>query len=100
VWTIAFSGLRSREKMKARLEAGEHDDKLVELKVAQTQVQGMVLSGFGTELMEAEIQTMPDRFIPMQAQARDIPVKASPGIRRPRPGRSDGCSGYRGERPR
>lgn len=66
---------RTREKMKARLEAGELDDRMVELSVESRPVQGLVLSGVGMEQMEVEMQSMLERFMPKQAQQRQVPVK-------------------------
>ncbi len=71
---------RTREKMKARLEAGELDDRIVELNVEQKAVPGMILSGFGMEQMETEMQSMLERIMPKQAQQRQVPVSAARSI--------------------
>jgi ATP-dependent HslUV protease ATP-binding subunit HslU len=66
---------RTRDKLQARLEAGELEDRLVELNVEQKPVQGLVLSGIGMEQMEVELQSMLERIMPKQQQHRQIPVK-------------------------
>jgi len=66
---------RSRDKMKARLEAGEMDDRSVELNVEQKGAPGMIFSGIGMEHMETELQGMIERMMPRQAQKRQVTVK-------------------------
>jgi ATP-dependent HslUV protease ATP-binding subunit HslU len=67
---------RTRDKMRARLDAGELEDRSVELKVeSKPALGGLVLSGAGLEQMEADIQSMFERFAPRQAQQRRVPVK-------------------------
>src|SRR6476660_6821896 len=45
---------RTRDKMKARLEAGELEDKLVELNVEQKQVPVQIFSNLGMEQMDVD----------------------------------------------
>ena len=52
---------RVREKMKARLEAGDLEDRLVDLTAAQEEVPGM-------EQMDDVLQRMFDRLMPKGAQ--------------------------------
>ncbi len=66
---------RSRDKMKARLEAGEMEERTVELSVEQKMPHGLVLSGLGMEQMETELQGMLERFAPKQAQKRQVTVR-------------------------
>jgi len=67
---------RTREKMKARLEAGELEDRMVELTIDHKGLPGgIVLSGMGIEQIEADMQTMLERIMPKQAQQRQVPVK-------------------------
>jgi ATP-dependent HslUV protease ATP-binding subunit HslU len=66
---------RTRDKLRARLEAGELEERTVELRIEPKQVQGMVLSSLGMEQMEVELQSMLERFMPKQAQQRQLPVK-------------------------
>lgn len=66
---------RSREKMKAMLEAGELEDRQVELKVEQRAVPVQIFSNLGMEQMDVDFQSMFERIMPKQAQDRQVPVK-------------------------
>jgi ATP-dependent HslUV protease ATP-binding subunit HslU len=66
---------RTREKMKAKLEAGEMDDRLVELTVEQKAVPVQIFSNLGMEQMDVDFQNMFERIMPKQAQQRQIPVR-------------------------
>jgi len=66
---------RTREKMRARLEAGELEERLVELNVEQKMIPGMIVSGAGLEQMEMDLQAMFERIMPRQSQQRQIPIK-------------------------
>ncbi len=66
---------RTRDKMKARLEAGELEDKAVELNVEQKAVPVQIFSNIGMEQMDVDFQNMFERIMPKQAQQRQIPLK-------------------------
>lgn len=66
---------RTRDKMRAKLEAGELEDKLVELSVEQRMVPVQILSNIGMENMDVDLQNMFDRIMPKQNQQRQLPVK-------------------------
>src|SRR5262249_28510728 len=66
---------RNREKMKARLEAGELEDKSVELNIEQKAVPVQIFSNLGMEQMDVDLQSMFERIMPKQAQQRQITVK-------------------------
>lgn len=66
---------RTRDKLRARLEAGEMDDRNVELNVEQKQVPVQILSNLGMEQVEMEFQSMFERIMPKQSQQRQIPVR-------------------------
>jgi ATP-dependent HslUV protease ATP-binding subunit HslU len=66
---------RTREKMKARLEAGELEDHQVELNVEQKAVPVQIFSNLGMEQMDVDFQNMFERIMPKQAQQRQIPVR-------------------------
>jgi ATP-dependent HslUV protease ATP-binding subunit HslU len=66
---------RTREKMKARLEAGELEDKQVELNVEQKAVPVQIFSNIGMEQMDVDFQNMFERIMPKQAQQRQVPLK-------------------------
>ena len=60
--TNASSG--RREKMKARLEAGELEDRMVELNVEQKAVPVQIFSNLGMEQMDVDFQNMFERIMP------------------------------------
>lgn len=66
---------RTREKMRARLEAGELEEKLVELSVEQKMVPVQIFSNLGMENMDVDLQNMMERVMPKQAQQRQATVK-------------------------
>ncbi|MCI0643192.1 MAG: ATP-dependent protease ATPase subunit HslU [Gemmataceae bacterium] len=66
---------RTREKMRARLEAGELEDRLVELNVEQRAVPVQIFSNIGMEQMDVDFQNMFERLMPKQNQQRQIPIK-------------------------
>jgi ATP-dependent HslUV protease ATP-binding subunit HslU len=66
---------RTREKMRARLEAGEMEDKPVELQIDQKAVPVQIFSNLGMEQMDVDLQSMFERIMPRQAQQRQIPVR-------------------------
>src|SRR5207245_3222270 len=66
---------RTRDKMKARLEAGEMEDRLVELTVDQKAVPVQIFSNLGMEQMDVDFQNMFERIMPKQSQQRQIPLR-------------------------
>jgi ATP-dependent HslUV protease ATP-binding subunit HslU len=66
---------RTRDKMRARLEAGELEDKLVELNVEQKVVPVQIFSNLGMEQMDVDFQSMFEKIIPKQNQQRQLPIR-------------------------
>jgi ATP-dependent HslUV protease ATP-binding subunit HslU len=66
---------RTREKMRARLEAGEMEDKPVELVIEQKAVPVQVFSNIGMEQMDVDFQSMFEKIMPKHSQNRQIPVR-------------------------
>lgn len=66
---------RSREKWRAKLQAGELEDKTVELAVESKTVPVQVLSNMGMEQMEMEFQQMFERIMPAGTKNRTVPVR-------------------------
>jgi ATP-dependent HslUV protease ATP-binding subunit HslU len=66
---------RTREKMKARLEAGELEDRVVELNLEQKAVPVQIFSNMGMEQMDVDFQSMFERIMPKQNQQRQLPVR-------------------------
>jgi ATP-dependent HslUV protease ATP-binding subunit HslU len=66
---------RTREKMRAKLEAGELEDRMVELTVEQKAVPVQIFSNMGMENMDVDLQNMFDRFMPRSGHPRQLPIK-------------------------
>jgi len=66
---------RTREKFRARLEAGEMEDRLVELSVEQKMVPVQIFSNLGMEQMDVDFQNMFEKIMPRQAQQRQVTVR-------------------------
>jgi ATP-dependent HslUV protease ATP-binding subunit HslU len=66
---------RSREKMKARLEAGELEDRMVELNIEQRAVPMQVFTNLGMEQMDVDLQGMFERIMPRQQQQRQVTIR-------------------------
>ena len=66
---------RSREKMKARLEAGELEDKQVELNVEAKAVPVQIFSNLGMENMDVDFQNMFEKIMPKHNQNRQVTIK-------------------------
>jgi ATP-dependent HslUV protease ATP-binding subunit HslU len=66
---------RTRDKMKARLEAGEMEERLVELNIEQKAVPVQIFSNMGMENMDVDFQNMFERIMPKQSQQRQIPIR-------------------------
>jgi ATP-dependent HslUV protease ATP-binding subunit HslU len=66
---------RTREKFRARLEAGDLEERLVELNIEQKAVPVQIFSNLGMEQMDVDFQSMFERIMPRQNQQRQIPIK-------------------------
>ncbi len=66
---------RTREKMKVRLEAGELEERMLELNVEQRAVPVQIFSNLGAEQMDVDFQSMFERLMPKQSQQRQVPLK-------------------------
>jgi len=71
---------RSRDKFKARLEAGELEDKLVELSMEQRTVPVQIFSTMGMENMDVDLQNMFEKILPKQSQVRQIPIREARAV--------------------
>ncbi len=63
---------RTREKMKAKLLAGELEDREVEIQIEQKQTQVTML---GMGQMESDLQNVIEKMMPKQTTTRKLPVK-------------------------
>ncbi len=66
---------RTREKFRAKLEAGELEDRMVELSVEQRAVPVQIFSNMGMENMDVDLQNMFDKIMPKNAQPRQVSIK-------------------------
>ena len=66
---------RTRAKMKARLEAGELEDRMVELTLEQKAVPVQIFSNLGMENMDVDFQNMFDKIMPKSQQNRQVSIK-------------------------
>lgn len=66
---------RTREKMKAKLEAGEMEDRTVELPLEQKMVPVQIFSNMGMEQMDLDLQNMFERVMPRQVQQRQVTIR-------------------------
>ncbi|OAI54683.1 ATP-dependent protease [Planctomycetaceae bacterium SCGC AG-212-F19] len=66
---------RTREKLRARLDAGELEDRTVELSLEHKAVPVQIFSNLGMEQMDVDFQSMFERIMPKQNQQRQLPVK-------------------------
>ncbi len=66
---------RTREKFRAKLEAGELEDRPVELNVEQRHVPVQIFSSMGMENMDVDMQSMFDRFLPKSTQPRQLTIR-------------------------
>ncbi len=66
---------RTREKMKARVEAGELEDRTVELTIETKAVPVQIFSNLGMENMDVDFQNMFDKIMPKQNQNRQVTIK-------------------------
>lgn len=66
---------RARDKMRARLVAGDLDDKLVELNVEQKAMPVHVFSNMGMEQMDQDFQSFFEKLMPKQTQQRQVPIR-------------------------
>jgi ATP-dependent HslUV protease ATP-binding subunit HslU len=66
---------RTREKMRAKLAAGDLEERVVELSVEQRAVPVQIFSNMGMENMDVDLQNMFEKIMPRSAQQRQVPVK-------------------------
>ena len=66
---------RTREKMRAKLDAGELEDRVVELNLEQKATPVQIFSSLGMENMDVDLQGMFDKMMPKNAQPRQLPIK-------------------------
>jgi ATP-dependent HslUV protease ATP-binding subunit HslU len=65
---------RSREKFRVKLDAGELENKPLELVVEQRAVPVQIFSNMGMEQMDVDLQSMFEKVMPKQSQQRKVPL--------------------------
>jgi ATP-dependent HslUV protease ATP-binding subunit HslU len=70
---------RTREKMRAKLQSGELDDRRVELTMEQKAVP-MMFTGVGMEQMDFDLQGMFEKIMPRHTARRELTVKEARGV--------------------
>ena len=65
---------RTREKFRAMLEAGELEDRVVELSVEQKTTPVQIFSNMGMENMDVDLQNMFEKIMPRASQPRSLPI--------------------------
>jgi ATP-dependent HslUV protease ATP-binding subunit HslU len=66
---------RTRDKFKAKLEAGELEERPIELTVEQKAVPVQIFSNLGMEQMDVDFQSMFEKIMPKSTQSRQMTVK-------------------------
>jgi ATP-dependent HslUV protease ATP-binding subunit HslU len=66
---------RTRDKMKSRLEAGELEERQVELSIEQKNVPVQIFSNIGMEQMDVDLQNMFEKIMPRQPQSRQVTIR-------------------------
>src|SRR6266404_2035736 len=66
---------RTRDKFKAKLEAGELEDRSIEMSVEQKAVPVQIFSNLGMEQMDVDFQNMFEKLMPRNAQPRSLTVR-------------------------
>lgn len=65
---------RTREKIRAKLLAGELEDRMIELTVEQRGAPVQIFSNMGMEQMDVDLQSMFERIMPRQSAEREMTV--------------------------
>src|ERR671912_160602 len=66
---------RTRDKFRAKLEAGELEDRVVELTVEQWTTPVQIFSNMGMENMDVDLQNMCDKIMPKSNQPRQVTIR-------------------------
>lgn len=66
---------RARQRIKEKLEAGQFEDRTVQLKVEQKLVPVQIFSNLGMEQMDVDMQNLFDKIVPKDAKTKEIKVR-------------------------
>ena len=65
---------RTREKMRAMLDAGDLEDRPVELAIEQKSPP-MMIGGMGMDQMDGDLQGMLEKIMPKSSSRREVPIR-------------------------
>ena len=65
---------RTREKMRAMLDAGDLEDRPVELSIEQKSPP-MMIGGMGMDQMDGDLQGMLEKIMPKSSSRREVPIR-------------------------
>lgn len=66
---------RARERMRAKLAAGEIEERKVLLRTEQKHIPVQIFSNLGMEQMDVDLQNMFDRVMPKNSKSREVTVR-------------------------
>ncbi len=66
---------RNREKFRTQLQAGELDDRMVEVSVTTKAAPVGMMATLGVDQMDAGVQSMLESIIPAQTKTRSVPIR-------------------------
>lgn len=66
---------RVRQKLKEKLDAGELEDRPVQMKLEQKLVPVQIFSNLGMEQMDLDMQNLFDKIVPKESKSREMKVK-------------------------
>lgn len=66
---------RILEKFRAKLEAGELEDRLVEVNIPQKATTVPVIAGIGVEQMDVDLQNILDGLLPKSTKTVQVPIR-------------------------
>ena len=77
---VAERRRRSREKLRTQLNAGELEDRMVELTLESKPAPVGVMASFGMDQLDPDMQNFLERLVPPQAKTRSVAVREARGI--------------------
>ncbi|MBU0718605.1 MAG: ATP-dependent protease ATPase subunit HslU [Planctomycetes bacterium] len=66
---------RNREKLRAQLQTGELDDRVVEIRVESKSVPIGLMAAVGADQFDQDIQGLMERIIPSPPKPRSVPIR-------------------------
>jgi len=66
---------RTREKLRARLAAGELEDRVIDLVIETKPVQAGLFATVGLDQLDPELQSFLERLVPKEPRSRRLPVR-------------------------